>query len=142
MRHYEQLKYRFICCILELGCCDESNDTELEMGGPFILNLGIKNTKNTNNSYFLMSVASLYTPCFVMFFVFLYGPFCHGAVSFICEQNLNNSFFQCLRHNLGRRIELIRYAEIGRHHSHHRGFNSKDIRITIQLKEMPFKNLL
>ena len=26
-----------------------------------------------------MSVASLYTPCFVMFCVFLYGPFCHGA---------------------------------------------------------------
>ena len=30
-------------------------------------------------SYFLMSVASLYTLCFVMFSVFLYGPFCHGA---------------------------------------------------------------
>jgi len=29
--------------------------------------------------YFLMSVTSLYTPCFVMFCVFLYGPFCHGA---------------------------------------------------------------
>ena len=26
-----------------------------------------------------MSVASLFTPCFVMFCVFLYGPFCHGA---------------------------------------------------------------
>jgi len=26
-----------------------------------------------------MSVASLYTPCFVMFCVFLYRPFCHGA---------------------------------------------------------------
>jgi len=26
-----------------------------------------------------MSVTSLYTPCFVMFCVFLYGPFCHGA---------------------------------------------------------------
>jgi len=26
-----------------------------------------------------MSVASLYTPCFVMFCVFLYGPFRHGA---------------------------------------------------------------
>jgi len=26
-----------------------------------------------------MSVASLYTPCFVMFCVFLYGLFCHGA---------------------------------------------------------------
>jgi len=26
-----------------------------------------------------MSIASVYTPCFVMFFVFLYGPFCHGA---------------------------------------------------------------
>ena len=26
-----------------------------------------------------MSVASLYTPCFVMFCVFLYWPFCHGA---------------------------------------------------------------
>ena len=35
--------------------------------------------KNTKNSYFLMSVASWYTPCFVMFCVFLYGPFCHGA---------------------------------------------------------------
>jgi len=31
------------------------------------------------NSFFLMSVASLYTPCFVMFCVFLFGPFCHGA---------------------------------------------------------------
>jgi len=38
-----------------------------------------KNPKNTKNIYFLMSVASLYTPCFVMFCVFLYGPFCHGA---------------------------------------------------------------
>jgi len=28
---------------------------------------------------FFMSVASLYTPCFVMLCVFLYGPFCHGA---------------------------------------------------------------
>jgi len=26
-----------------------------------------------------MSVASFYTQCFVMFCVFLYGPFCHGA---------------------------------------------------------------
>jgi len=26
-----------------------------------------------------VSVASLFTPCFVMFCVFLYGPFCHGA---------------------------------------------------------------
>jgi len=26
-----------------------------------------------------MSVASLCTPCFVMFCVFLYGPFCHGT---------------------------------------------------------------
>jgi len=26
-----------------------------------------------------MSVASLFTPCFVMFCVFVYGPFCHGA---------------------------------------------------------------
>ena len=26
-----------------------------------------------------MSVASLYTPCFVIFCVFLYWPFCHGA---------------------------------------------------------------
>jgi len=26
-----------------------------------------------------MFVASLYIPCFVMFCVFLYGPFCHGA---------------------------------------------------------------
>jgi len=38
-----------------------------------------KNPKNTKHSYFLMPVASLYTPCFVMFCVFLYGPFCHGA---------------------------------------------------------------
>ena len=39
----------------------------------------LKNPKNTKNRYFLMSVASLYTPCFVMLCVFLYGPFCHGA---------------------------------------------------------------
>ena len=38
-----------------------------------------KHWKNTKNSYFLISVASLYTPCFVKFCVFLYGPFCHGA---------------------------------------------------------------
>ena len=38
-----------------------------------------KKSKNTKNSYFFMSVASLFTPCFVMFGVFLYGPFCHGA---------------------------------------------------------------
>ena len=37
------------------------------------------NGKNTKNSYFLLSVASLYTPCFVLFCVFWYGPFCHGA---------------------------------------------------------------
>jgi len=44
--------------------------------------LKIKNRKirkTQNNSYFLMSVATLYTLCFVMFCVFLYGPFCHGA---------------------------------------------------------------
>jgi len=35
--------------------------------------------KTQKNNYFLMSVASLYTPCFVMFCVFLYGTFCHGA---------------------------------------------------------------
>jgi len=35
--------------------------------------------KTEKNNYFLMSVASLYTPCFVMFCVFLYGPFCHGT---------------------------------------------------------------
>ena len=35
--------------------------------------------KTQKNSYFLMSVASLYTPCVVMFCVFLYGPICHGA---------------------------------------------------------------
>ena len=34
---------------------------------------------NDTKSYLLMSVASLYTPCFVMFCVFLYWPFCHGA---------------------------------------------------------------
>ena len=39
----------------------------------------LNNLKNTKNSYFLMSVASLYTACFVMFCVLLYGPFCHGA---------------------------------------------------------------
>ena len=31
------------------------------------------------SNYFFMSVASMFTPCFVMFCVFLYGPFCHGA---------------------------------------------------------------
>ena len=35
--------------------------------------------KKHKNSCFLMSVASLYTACFVMFCAFLYGPFCHGA---------------------------------------------------------------
>jgi len=45
------------------------------------LKLENKNQKNrkTHKSYFFMSVASLFTPCFVMFCVFLYGPFCHGA---------------------------------------------------------------
>jgi len=38
-----------------------------------------KGPKHTKNNYFLMFVASLHTPCFVMFFVFLYGPICHGA---------------------------------------------------------------
>ena len=35
--------------------------------------------EKTENSYFFMSVASLLTPCFVMFCVFLYGQYCHGA---------------------------------------------------------------
>jgi len=35
--------------------------------------------RKTQNSYFLMSVASLYTPWYMIFCVFLYGPFCHGA---------------------------------------------------------------
>jgi len=39
----------------------------------------IRKIENSKNSYFFMSVASLYTSCFVMFCVFLYGPFCHGA---------------------------------------------------------------
>ena len=38
-----------------------------------------KSEKTKKNSDFLMSVASLYTPCFVMLCVFLYGPVCHGA---------------------------------------------------------------
>jgi len=38
-----------------------------------------KINKNTKNSYFLMSVASLCTPCFVMFCVFLHGSFCQVA---------------------------------------------------------------
>ena len=42
-------------------------------------NRNIRLRKTQKNSYFLMSVASLYTQCFVMFCVFLYGPFCHGA---------------------------------------------------------------
>jgi len=38
-----------------------------------------RSRKTQKNSYFLMSGVSLYTPCFEMFCVFFYGPFCHGA---------------------------------------------------------------
>ena len=47
-----------------------------------------------------MSVASLYTSCFVMISVFLYGPFCHGA------HKLDLSCSHCLQHL---------YAPEGRH---------------------------
>jgi len=52
--------------------------------------------KHTKNSYFLMFVASLQTPRFVMFCVFLYGPFCHGAHK-IVDVSLRNAhvFFCC-----------------------------------------------
>jgi len=43
------------------------------------LKIKIRKIENSKNSHFFMSVASLYTPCFVMFCVFLYGTFCHGA---------------------------------------------------------------
>jgi len=49
-------------------------------------------------SYFLMSVASLYTPCFVMFCVFLYGPFCHGAHNLTCPHCLQHFVFEHLFH--------------------------------------------
>jgi len=39
----------------------------------------LEKSEKHKNSYFLMSVVSLYTQFFVMFCVFLYGPFCHGA---------------------------------------------------------------
>jgi len=38
-----------------------------------------KKTEIPKNTKIVISVASLYTPCFVMFCVFLYMPFCHGA---------------------------------------------------------------
>jgi len=41
-----------------------------------------------------MSVASLYTPCFVMYCVFLYGPFCHGAHK-LDLSTLFRTFFLC-----------------------------------------------
>ena len=44
-----------------------------------------------------MSVALLYTPCFVMFCVFLYGPFCHGAHK-LDLSTLFTTFFEHLFH--------------------------------------------
>jgi len=45
-----------------------------------------------------MSVASLFTPCFVMFCVFLYGPFCHGAHKLDLSTLLTTFFFEHLFH--------------------------------------------
>ena len=58
----------------------------------------IKNPTNTKNSYFLMSVAFLYTPCFVMFCVFLFGPFCHGAHKLDLSTLFTTFFFEHLFH--------------------------------------------
>jgi len=44
-----------------------------------------------------MSVASLYTSCFVMFCVFLYGLFCHGAHELV-RIVYNIFFFEHLFH--------------------------------------------
>ena len=57
--------------------------------------------KTQKNSYFLMSVASLYTPCFVMFCVLLYGPFCHGAQKLELTTFFTTFFFEHLFHLYG-----------------------------------------
>jgi len=57
-----------------------------------------KQTEKYKNSYFLMSVASLFTPCFVMFCLFLYGPFCHGAHNLTGPHCLQHFFFKYLFH--------------------------------------------
>ena len=50
--------------------------------------------KNTKNSYFLMSVASLYTPCFVMFCVFCTGYFVMVPINLTCPHCLHVFFVQ------------------------------------------------
>jgi len=66
--------------------------------------LKIENKKpEKKKSYFLMSVASLYTLCFVMLCVFLYGPFCHGAHKllfhwyYLCMLNYNRKNLLCYK---------------------------------------------
>jgi len=63
-----------------------------------IENKNQKHRKTQKNSYFFMSVASLYTPCFVMFCVFLYGPFCHGAHTLDFSTLFTTFFFEHLFH--------------------------------------------
>jgi len=50
--------------------------------GGWELEVKIRKIENSKNSCFFVSVASLCAPCFVVFCVFLYGPFCHGAHKF------------------------------------------------------------
>ena len=54
--------------------------------------------KTHKNSYFLLSVVSLYTPYFVMFCVFLYGPFCHGAHKLDLSTLFSTFFFEHIFH--------------------------------------------
>jgi len=58
-----------------------------------------------------MSFASLYTPCFVMICVFLYGPFCHGAHADYALISLSSDEFYtvliCLKDNWVAQFLLI-----------------------------------
>jgi len=53
----------FVCIVLPTNVLPTNGRLKIE-------NKKQKHPKNTKNNYFLMSVASLYTPCFVMFCVF------------------------------------------------------------------------
>ena len=65
------------------------------MVSPWISTL-VNNTLNELD--FFMSVASLFTQCFVMFCVFLYGPFCHGAHKLDLSTLFTTFFFEHLLH--------------------------------------------
>ena len=75
-----------------------ASDQRTQLKNGVQLNFYSSDCSDTNNSYFLLSVASMYTPCFVMFSVFLYGPFVMVPTNLTCPHCLQHFFFEHLFH--------------------------------------------